>query len=325
MKKHLLNRFLLVFLFVLTLSNVAFSAVGVNTSVGQQNYQTLEGTVNIVPVETTYELGSTSTRWAKIWATDIDVSGVFTFGGTMAGNLDMNSFDIVNADNITGAGGVTLNVLGTEYIFDNNTWISGVDNAGTGNVNTFKTNTSDEIEIGAAMNVGTFNITEDSGAVAWVDFPVSATPAAGTEESVLFSIDSNSLLKLYCEADGLGGVQNCRVGIHEDFKTYGAVFNSITAITAATYDLLATDRFLAVDYTTTGAVTSLTLPTAQCNGAEDDGRNIIIKDTGGSATASNITIDTEGTETIDGQTTQTISTDYNSVSLECYSSNWYVY
>ncbi|MCK4819309.1 hypothetical protein KA005_26290, partial [bacterium] len=70
---------------------------------------------------------------------------------------------------------------------------------------------------------------------------------------------------------------------------------------------------------------SLTLPTAQCNGAEDDGRNIIIKDTGGSATASNITIDTEGTETIDGQTTQVISTDYNSVPLECYSSNWYVY
>lgn len=325
MKNYFLHRASVALLVALLASIPAFASVGVNTSVGQQNYQTLEGTVNIVPTEATYELGSTTTRWAKGWFTDIDVSGLFTFGGTMAGDLDMNSFDIVNADNLTGTGGISINILGTEYVFDNDTWISGVDNATTGNVNMFKINASDEVEAGAVINVGTFNVTADSGAVAWLDFPVSSTPAAGTEESVLFSIDSNSLLKLYCEADSSGGVQNCRVGIHEDFRTYGAIFNSITTVTAATYDLLETDYFLAVDYTTTGAVTSLTLPTAQCNGVEDNGRNIIIKDTGGSATASNITIDTEGSETIDGQATQVISTDYNSASLECYGSNWFVF
>ena len=93
----------------------------------------------------------------------------------------------------------------------------------------------------------------------------------------------------------------------------------VVAVEAATYSLLATDYILAVNYTTTGAV-AITIPTDQCV----SGRIIEIKDSGGNASTNNITI-TPQAETIDGDATSIISTNYNSVSLYSDGSNWYVY
>lgn len=94
----------------------------------------------------------------------------------------------------------------------------------------------------------------------------------------------------------------------------------VTTVNAATYDLLVTDYILNVTYTTTGAVTSLTLPSAQVV----SGRVIIVKDAGGNAGTNNITIDTGGLETIDGVATATISTNYASVTLYSDGSNWFI-
>ncbi len=121
--------------------------------------------------------------------------------------------------------------------------------------------------------------------------------------------------------DGDNGLLNVGTGY---LRTVGGQGGNTTQVNVATYDLLVNDYFLAVDYTATGAVTSLTLPTAQCNGVEDDGREIIIKDTGGNATANSITIDTEGIETIDGVSTRLITVNDDSRTLTCYSSNWYI-
>ena len=92
-----------------------------------------------------------------------------------------------------------------------------------------------------------------------------------------------------------------------------------TEVDAATYDLAVDDYILLVSYTSTGAVTSLTLPTAQVV----NGRIIIIKDTGGNAGTNNITIDTEGSETIDGSATLVLSTDYESTTIVCDGTNWF--
>lgn len=100
---------------------------------------------------------------------------------------------------------------------------------------------------------------------------------------------------------------------------------NVTTLNAATYDVLITDHIIHVTYTATGAVTSLTLPTAQCNGSEDDGRVLVIKDAGGNASTNSITIDTEGGETIDGAATEVIGTDYASRSIYCENSNWFIY
>lgn len=87
---------------LLLTANIAYA--GINSSIGIQNYTTLEGSVNVVPIDTTYESGSNASRWAKGWFTDLDVSGVFTFGGAMGSDLDMNGYNINDVENIYAAG-----------------------------------------------------------------------------------------------------------------------------------------------------------------------------------------------------------------------------
>jgi hypothetical protein len=98
-------------------------------------------------------------------------------------------------------------------------------------------------------------------------------------------------------------------------------FVNRTTVNAATYDLLISDYILHVTYTATAAVTSLTLPTAQTT----DGRAIIVKDAGLNASVNNITIDTEGGQTIDGSPTLVISTDGEWVVLYSDGSNWFIW
>jgi len=109
--------------------------------------------------------------------------------------------------------GIGTTVPDTILTIANDEWISAKDSAGTGHVNMFKVNTSNEIEVGGTLNIGTIGLAEDSGVVTLVNMPVSSTPIAGTEESYSFAIDSEAILKVYSEADGTGGVQNKRVGI----------------------------------------------------------------------------------------------------------------
>tara|TARA_R110000796_G_scaffold167313_3_gene284195 strand:- start:344 stop:1897 length:1554 start_codon:yes stop_codon:yes gene_type:complete len=94
---------------------------------------------------------------------------------------------------------------------------------------------------------------------------------------------------------------------------------AVTTVNAATYDLLTADKVVHVTYTTTGAA-AITLPTAQAV----SGRTITIKDGGGNASVNNITIDTEGSETIDGATTLIILVDYTSVTLYSDGTNWFI-
>ena len=95
----------------------------------------------------------------------------------------------------------------------NNKWISALNNLSNGVVNMFKVNERDEIEVGATLNIGSFEFAEDSGLVTLVDMPVSSTPSAGTSESYVFKVDGDNIMTVYSEADGSGGVQNKRVGI----------------------------------------------------------------------------------------------------------------
>jgi len=100
----------------------------------------------------------------------------------------------------------------------------------------------------------------------------------------------------------------------------GAQTVKVTDVNAATYDLTTSDYILSVSYTGTGAVTSLTLPTAQMI----SGRVIVVKDAGLNASVNNITIDTEGAEKIDGQDTYVMSSDGESITLFATATGWYI-
>lgn len=106
---------------------------------------------------------------------------------------------------------------------------------------------------------------------------------------------------------------------HPNSKLLNGRASDITELNAATYTLLTTDYLVHVLYTTTGAVTSLTIPTAQIAGS----REFTIKDGGGNAGANSITIDTEGSETINGAATFVLNTNYEAVTLYSHDGNLY--
>jgi len=97
---------------------------------------------------------------------------------------------------------------GSTFPMPNDTYATWVDNAGTGTVNAFKVNTSDEIDLGAPLNAGNLQLTADGETMTLADMAVSDTPAAGTDMSAGFKIDANDIFRYGTEADGSGGIQN---------------------------------------------------------------------------------------------------------------------
>jgi hypothetical protein len=188
-----------------------------------------------------------------------------------------------------------------------------LDYAGTGYLNVLTGTVDDEVNVGVKLNIGSIEAEEDAGRISIFDMPVSSASADGTQMSATSKIDGNNVFEIGAYADGAGGVDG------EYIKSYGAIYRNVTTVNAATYDLLASDDILNVTYTATGAVTSLTLPTAQCV----SGRVIVIKDAGGLAGTNNITISTEGAEKIDGLDTLVINNNYNSVTLYSDGTNWF--
>lgn len=78
------------------------------------------------------------------------------------------------------------------------------------------------------------------------------------------------------------------------------------------------DYYIGVD-SAAGAFT-VTLSSADAT----DGRELIIHDDAGNAGTNNITIDTEGTESINGGASTTITSNYGSVRLRSDGTNWYI-
>lgn len=94
------------------------------------------------------------------------------------------------------------------------------------------------------------------------------------------------------------------------------VLEAYVSVTAAAYTAKGGDRLIGVNRA--GAVT-ITLPTAQLR----LGRTYTIKDESGAAATNNITVATEGSETIDGVATDTIGENYGSKTYYSDRTNWF--
>ncbi|RLC33998.1 hypothetical protein DRH14_03920, partial [Candidatus Shapirobacteria bacterium] len=87
--------------------------------------------------------------------------------------------------------------------------------------------------------------------------------------------------------------------------------------TASNYNVTNTDYYVGV--TDTSVVRTITLLSA----ARSNGKIIYIKDESGGAATNNITIVTEGAETIDGANNYIINVNYGAVQLICDGTNWF--
>lgn len=79
-----------------------------------------------------------------------------------------------------------------------------------------------ELEVQPLMTLATgpIEFEEDSGAITALNMPVSSAPSDGDEMSMSFSIDSNLVLKVYGEADGVGGADTFRLGVATSSPAY---------------------------------------------------------------------------------------------------------
>lgn len=98
--------------------------------------------------------------------------------------------------------------------------------------------------------------------------------------------------------------------------TLRPVLEAYVNVTAASYTAKAGDRIIGVNRA--GTVT-VTLPTAEVR----KGRNYTVKDESGAAATNNITVTTQGSDTIDGSATDTIAEDYGSKIYYSDGSNWF--
>ena len=95
---------------------------------------------------------------------------------------------------------------------------------------------------------------------------------------------------------------------------------NITIVDTTPYTVVGTDEILHVEETAT-AVVSIILPTLQATAD----RVITVKDADGNAAAFNITISTEGSETIDGAATKVMNVNFMSLDLYLIEGNWYIF
>ena len=100
--------------------------------------------------------------------------------------------------------------------------------------------------------------------------------------------------------------------------TRGAITidRGVTIVNAATYLVLTSDQILSVTYTATGACT-ITMPSAAGMYDSFTSKSLIftIQDTGGNAVTNNITINPTGVETINGNSSYVLNTNFEGVTI----------
>ncbi|MBP6888067.1 MAG: hypothetical protein KBC21_00005 [Candidatus Pacebacteria bacterium] len=65
----------------------------------------------------------------------------------------------------------------------------------------------------SSLELGNLSFDTNAGIVSWTDLPVTSDAATGTVESYSAQIDGQSILTIFSESDGIGGIRYPRVGV----------------------------------------------------------------------------------------------------------------
>jgi len=145
------------------------------------------------------------------------------------------------------------------------------------------------------------------------DTKISALPATTT-------ISDDDLL---CIVDDPSGVPITKKITVADFINTANIPGTTvlsTVHTAVDYTILVSDQYIGV--TSTAAPRVLTLPSAVTAG---DGKYFIIKDESGGAQTNNITLSPVLVQTIDGDASFIIDSNYGAVGIISDGANWFIY
>lgn len=106
---------------------------------------------------------------------------------------------------------------------------------------------------------------------------------------------------------------------HDAVETTALTFETFPRAPLITASTTVSDvgRIYPVD--TSGGAVTVTLASAMIA----DGAHVTVNDEGGAAGTSAVTLATEGSETIDGATSQSIGSNYGTLSLYSDGTNWY--
>lgn len=114
---------------------------------------------------------------------------------------------------------------------------------------------------GTPLVIGNLVYGTNAGAVTFLDMPVTAAAADNTEESYAFKIDGQTILKVYAQSDGAGGIDNTRLEVNGGpllgtLSAYGAGTAYAFTNTAAAIDLGTTDPSITITTAGTWKITA---------------------------------------------------------------------
>lgn len=184
--------------------------------------------------------------------------------------------------------------------------------------------TNDEFKMGVGTATGSIGVYVDTNTrVLWITsnerLGVGVSPSAklhvlSTTEQVRIAYDANNYFSKTVASNGI-----TTFDITTATKAHFAFSAGITVLRSSTAASVNSARETIIGVTSTAAPRTITLDTDDVI----DGNIIIVKDESGGAGANNITVDTEGAETIDGAASITISVNYGVARLYSDGSNWF--
>ncbi|MBL8158405.1 hypothetical protein JNK62_02650 [bacterium] len=110
------------------------------------------------------------------------------------------------------------------------------------------------------LAIGAINFDADGGILSWVDMPVTSSAAVGTVESYSAQIDGTSILTVYSESDGIGGIKatSTKIGIGTTTPFAKLAIQASDVQTAPLFEIASTSsatKFLSVSGTGFGTTT----------------------------------------------------------------------